>query len=642
MFMFRLFFILFLLLVPSSTVLSQSSPYSIDLIDAPLKENAHAVVREQLLSITVNSVDKMSMNSRKVITILNENGDRFAFAGDFYSINIKIKGQSLLIYDKNGNEIKKFKAKHFTDRSATSSGTLYSDTRVSYADFTPNDYPYTIVYESEMETNSTIFLPDWNPVRGFNVSVEKSSYQVLIPENIEYRIQERNLDSLELVKDNSGNQLIYTLTNFPAYKYEPLSPSLEDFTPGLQVALDEFALVGVKGSGATWKEFGKWQYDNLLAGRNKLPVATINKITALTAGAKDDVEKARIIYDYVQQNSRYISVQLGIGGWEPISAEEVDKVKYGDCKGLTNYTKALLDSQDITSYYAVVYSGEDKKDIDPEFVSIQGDHVILNVPRENEEDIWLECTSQTLPFNYLGDFTDDRHVLLVKPEGGEIVKTKTYSPSENVQETAIRISLKEDGSYKAAFERKSRGISYGNTYRITSASEKDQVLFYKKNWGHLKGLDLEAPQFINDREKQEFTEIIKFSGEKYPSKVANRLLMPLNFLSVATYSISDREDRKLPIKIGRGTTAKDRFEFELPENFESEAIPEAVKLDSKFGSFSFEAKLTEIEGKKIICVERSYTLNEGTWPADALQEFRDFMYSIHALGNQKAVLVRSN
>ncbi|UZH56133.1 DUF3857 and transglutaminase domain-containing protein [Salinimicrobium tongyeongense] len=623
-------------------MLSQSSPYSIDLIDAPLKENAHAVVREQLLSITVNSVDKMSMNSRKVITILNENGDRFAFAGDFYSNNIKIKGQSLLIYDKNGNEIKKFKAKHFTDRSATSSGTLYSDTRVSYADFTPNDYPYTIVYESEVETNSTIFLPDWNPVRGFNVSVEKSSYQVLIPENIEYRIQERNLDSLELVKDNSGNQLIYTLTNFPAYKYEPLSPSLEDFTPGLQVALDEFALVGVKGSGATWKEFGKWQYDNLLAGRNKLPVATINKITALTAGAKDDVEKARIIYDYVQQNSRYISVQLGIGGWEPISAEEVDKVKYGDCKGLTNYTKALLDSQDITSYYAVVYSGEDKKDIDPEFVSIQGDHVILNVPRENEEDIWLECTSQTLPFNYLGDFTDDRHVLLVKPEGGEIVKTKTYSPSENVQETAIRISLKEDGSYKAAFERKSRGISYGNTYRITSASEKDQVLFYKKNWGHLKGLDLEAPQFINDREKQEFTEIIKFSGEKYPSKVANRLLMPLNFLSVATYSISDREDRKLPIKIGRGTTAKDRFEFELPENFESEAIPEAVKLDSKFGSFSFEAKLTEIEGKKIICVERSYTLNEGTWPADALQEFRDFMYSIHALGNQKAVLVRSN
>ena len=92
--MLRLYFLLFLLLLPSSAVFAQSSPYSIDLIDVVLKENAHAVVREQVLSISINSVDKMSMNTRKVITIFNEKGDRFAFAGDFYSNNIKIKEPS--------------------------------------------------------------------------------------------------------------------------------------------------------------------------------------------------------------------------------------------------------------------------------------------------------------------------------------------------------------------------------------------------------------------------------------------------------------------------------------------------------------------------------------------------------------------
>lgn len=640
--MFRLYIFLFLLWIPASTIFSQGSPYSTDLIDTPLKENANAVVREQVLSISILAIDKMRMNTRKVITILNEKGDRFAFAGDFYSDNIKIREQNLLILDKYGAEIKRFKSKHFDDRSAISSGTLYSDTRVSYAEFTPHEYPYTIVYESEVETNSTIFLPDWKPVRGFNVSVEKSTYQVLNPANLEYRFQERNLDSLELEKENSGSALTYSLTNFPAYKFEPLSPSLENFTPQLQVALNEFSLVGVTGSGATWEEFGKWQYDNLLAGRNSLPASTVNKISILTAGAKDNVEKAKIIYDYVQQNSRYISVQLGIGGWEPISAEEVDKVKYGDCKGLTNYTKALLDSQDIISYYAVVYSGEEKKDIDPEFVSIQGDHVILNVPQESGEDIWLECTSQTLPFNYLGDFTDDRHVLLVKPEGGEIVKTKTYLPEENVQESRIKVSLKEDGSFTALVERTSKGIPYGNIYGITTATEKDQILYYQKQWGHLKSLNLEKPQFLNDREKHQFTEILSLTGEKYPSKAGNRLLMPLNFLTVETYSIPDRDGRQLPIKISRGTTTLDVFDFELPAGFEPEAIPEAVKIESEFGKFSFDPKLVEIEGKKMISVERSYTLNEGIWPAESLQEFREFMYSIHALGNQKAVLVRSN
>ncbi|WP_037373705.1 DUF3857 domain-containing protein [Salinimicrobium xinjiangense] len=639
--MLRLFTFLFLL-VSTTVFFSQGSPYSTNLVDPKLKENANAIVRDEIRSISIEAVDKMRINYRKVVTILNEKGDRYAFAGDYYSDNIKIRHQSLFIYDKNGAEIKKIRAKQFNDRSAISSGTLYSDTRVSYAEFTPREYPYTIVYESEVETNSTIFLPDWNPVRGFYVSVEKSTYKVLNPASLEYRLQERNLENLELEKEQSLNALTYTLSNFPAYRSEPLSPLLEEFSPQLQVALNEFSLVGVKGSGATWKDFGKWQYDNLLAGRDRLPATTINKISQLTANAKDDVEKARIIYDYVQQNSRYISVQLGIGGWEPIPAAEVDQVKYGDCKGLTNYTKALLDSQNITSYYAVVYSGEEKKDIDPEFVSIQGNHVILNLPQDDGKDIWLECTSQTIPFNYIGDFTDDRHVLLVKPEGGEIVKTKTYTPEENVQESNCHINLGEDGSFEASIIRKSRGIPYGNIYRITSVPEKDQVLFYKKHWGHLKNLNLEKPAFQNDREEHEFTETLKFSGEKYTSKAGSRILLPLNFLKIDTYSISGREGRKLPIKIGRGITEADTFEFSLPDGFELEALPEAVTINSEFGSFYIAPQFLEKDGKNIILVERSYTLNEGTWPAESLGEFRDFMYSIHALSNQKAVLVRSN
>lgn len=639
--MLRLLLLLFLL-VNTTTLFSQISPYTTILIDPALKENANAIVREEIRSISIEAIDKMTINTRKVLTILNEKGDKYSFAGDYYSDHIKIKHQSLSIYDKNGVEIKSIKAKHFSDRSAISSGTLYSDTRVSYAEFTAREYPYTIVYESEVETNSTIFLPDWNPVRGYYVSVEKSTFTVLNPARLEYRFRERNLENLQLEKESNSNALTYTLINFPAYRYEPLSPSLEDFTPQLQVALNDFSLVGVKGSGSTWKAFGKWQYDHLLAGHDQLSAATINLISQLTTNAKNDIEKAKIIYDYVQQNSRYISVQLGIGGWEPIPAAEVDQVKYGDCKGLTNYTKALLESQNITSYYAVVHSGDEKKDIDPDFVSIQGNHVILNIPQDSGEDIWLECTSQTIPFNYIGDFTDDRHVLLVKPEGGEIVKTKTYSPDENVQESKTLISLEEDGKFDASVVRKSRGIPYGNIYGISAATENDQVLFYKKHWGHLKNMAFEKPVFLNDRDRHEFTETLKFSGEKYISKAGSRILLPLNFFKVDTYSISGREGRKLPIKIGRGITEADTFEFYLPDGFDLEALPEPVTINSEFGSFFIAPQLLEKEGKKIILVDRSYTLNEGTWPSESLQDFRDFMYSINALGNQKAVLVKSN
>ncbi|WP_315822799.1 hypothetical protein [Paraflavitalea speifideaquila] len=45
----------------------------------------------------------------------------------------------------------------------------------------------------------------------------------------------------------------------------------------------------------------------------------------LVKDAKDDREKARIIYDYLQKNFRYVSIQLGIGGWRSLSADFTDQ-----------------------------------------------------------------------------------------------------------------------------------------------------------------------------------------------------------------------------------------------------------------------------------------------------------------------------
>ena len=159
---------------------------------------------------------------------------------------------------------------------------------------------------------------------------------------------------------------------------------------------------------------------------------------------KDPIEKAKIVYAFMQNKTRYISVQVGIGGWEPIAANKVDAVGYGDCKGLTNYTKALLDAVGVTSYYTVVFA-QDRRDIDKEFASLQGNHVILNIPNKGK-DVWLECTSQTTPFGFLGDFTDDRNVLVITPEGGIIKRTPKYINKDNLQTINADITLKENGS----------------------------------------------------------------------------------------------------------------------------------------------------------------------------------------------------
>lgn len=204
------------------------------------------------------------------------------------------------------------------------------------------------------------------------------------------------------------------MQNQKAFEFENSSPNARDFLPKARISLNNFSLDGVTGSFTNWSEFGKWMHTSLIAGRDVLDESTKSKILSLVEGVNSPIEKAKIVYQFMQNKTRYISVQVGIGGWQPIAANEVDEVGYGDCKGLTNYTKALLDVVGVESYFTLIYGGQ-KRDIDKDFSAFQGNHAILNIPN-NGNDIWLECTSQTAPFGYLGTFTDDRDVLVVMPE----------------------------------------------------------------------------------------------------------------------------------------------------------------------------------------------------------------------------------
>ena len=139
---------------------------------------------------------------------------------------------------------------------------------------------------------------------------------------------------------------------------------------------------------------GKWFYDEILYGTTDLPEETKIKIKNLVGNEKDPLKIAEIVYKYMQEKTRYVSIQEGIGGWKPMLAKDVDKLGYGDCKALTNYTRALLDAVGVVSYYTRLYGETDKKEIYADIVSFQSNHVILAIP-DKSNYVWLECTNQT-------------------------------------------------------------------------------------------------------------------------------------------------------------------------------------------------------------------------------------------------------
>jgi len=629
-----IFLIVFML---CSTIFSQEEQNLSSLfISKELKENANAILRLNELVITIEAVDQLTIKQKRIVTVLNKLGKDHIDAYKHYNNDTKITRLSAIIYDALGNKIKKYSKNDFQDVSAIDGGTLYSDSRVKFLEHTPTSYPYTVVFESEVKNSSTAFIPIWFPIEDYYLSTEKSVYIVKNPQNIPFRKRQKNFDGFSIKNFSSDTNINYTLTNQQAIKHEYYTLNFEELVPNLSISFNSFSYKGVKGYAKNWKEFGTWMYKNLIERRNQLSPATIAKVKDLVKGVNDPVKKAEIIYKFVQNKTRYISVQVDIGGWEPITANKVDKVNYGDCKGLTNYTKALLDVVGIISHHTIVYA-DNKKNIDSSFTSMQGNHMILNIPN-NGNDIWLECTSQTIPFGFLGDFTDDRDVLVITPEGGIIKRTPAYINKDNLQINKATIKLLPEGSISAQLERKSYGTQYDDKYYIENYTQKELNKHYKTNvWSYNNNLEIKDIKHVNNKEKVEFTESLNIKIEKFATVRDSSYLFKLNVFNRVTGIPKKYRNRQRSLEIERGFTDKDEFIFSIPQGYTLTNLPDDINITNKFGTYSLHFEKIDSTSFKY---KREFSLFKGVHPKENYKDYRKFRKTVAKYDNLRTELTK--
>ncbi len=610
--------------------------YSTSSIPEALKKNANSIVRSDKTTINIPKQDKLIYTRHRAITVLDKAGNKHVDAFVGYDKSRKIKKIQAVVYDAEGKEVEKYKKNDFKDVSAVDGGTLYSDNRIKYLPYNPKKYPYTIVIDYVVESDNTAFFPTWNLYANYNSSIEQKSLNITYEPSLGLRQKVFDPNGIFNIEEGQGLYSVKSI-NLKPITVEPYSPDWYNMVPNILFATDKFHLEGIDGTAMIWKELGKWEYENLIQGLDQLSDQTIDEINDLVASAKSDKEKIKLIYRYVQENTRYISVQLGIGGLRPYPANEVDELGYGDCKGLSNYTKALLKTQGIESYYAEVWAGNSKRDIKKDFASIQGNHVILNVPLEDEE-IWLECTSQTLPFNFLGDFTDDRDVLLLTQEGGIFKRTPKYSGDDNKIVTKANFSIDVDGTLSAEIEIESTGIQYDKRHAIVQLDSKEQESFYQNYWDYVDNINLDLVEVSNNKENVVFKEKIKLQARAYANKAGNKLFVPLNAFQRITSKPAIDNDRKQSINFYREFVYKDEYTIQIPKAYTIESIPKPIEIESPFGIYKISA--TKVSNNEVF-FKRSLHLNDGSFDANKYDEFRSFMRRLKKGDNQKMVIINT-
>ncbi len=625
---------LILMLISFQTI---AQDFSAANIPAELKEKAHAVVRNHETEFYIKDIGEAVMKIKGTITILDEKGNGHASLIIGYDKFTKVSNIEARIYDANGKQVKKLKKSDIESFSTSSGQNSIEDNYVKVASLTQTNYPYTIDYSYEYSYKNMMFYPVWEavPDNAEFTAVEKASLKVSVPNGLQFRYKEQNMPTkVSMTKEDDRLNYSWIVTHIKAIEKEPNSPHYSLIMPTVYTAPTDFKIDDYTGNINSWNDIGKF-YGALNADRDKLPAELTAKLKDLVKNETDAAKKIQKIYEYLQANTRYVSIQLGIGGWQSMKATEVATKGYGDCKALTNFTKAMLKELGIPSYLALVRAGEDKAEIQADFPSFQFNHVILCVPMP-KDTLWLECTSQSNPFGYLGSFTGDRNVVLVTESGGKLIKTPTYKHTDNQLLRNATIEIKDNGEAIADIKTEYTGLQQEIYAEVAHSLSNDD----QKKWLY-KNLSLPSVEIVSFslNEKKERLPVVEEKLNLHLRNIANksgtRMFITPNILNQYRSIPIANANRKTELDLDGNYLDIDNISFKIPKGYAAEYLPEPIKIETKFGKY-----VSKVEMKEgIIIYNREVSMFKGRHAAVTYNEWVDFKKKMVKADKNQVVLV---
>jgi transglutaminase-like putative cysteine protease len=627
---------LFLLFIICYVTKLYGQNYNVAFINDSLKKNANAVKRMEQFSVIIESPSKAIVKHKYAITILNEEGAYFAQYDNYYDKLISLSKIDGSLYDANGKEIKSVKKKDIADFSANGDMNLITDSRYKHHNFYWTQYPYTVAYEDEQEFDGIFYLPSWHPIKGMHISIEQSAFTLEAPAGYLLRYKQIAYPGA-VIQTIEADKIMYEweIKNVLAVKHEAFQPSWEDINPAVHIAPSQFEIENYKGDMNSWLSLGKF-INTLNIDRQQLPDNVKEDVHKLVDNVNDVKEKINILYNYFQKNTRYISVQLGVGSWQPFDAKYVATKKYGDCKALSNYMVSILKEANIPAKYVLVKAGENKRGLWEDFCANTFNHAIMCVPLQ-KDTIWLECTSQTASPGYMGSFTGNRKALLIDDDGGHIVNTPTYKAKDNLQLRKVEATIKDDGELIAKVFTHFTGIQQEGVNGLMNTATPDQKKRYLNNTLSLPTYSVEAYDYKETKGLvPAIDEYLSIKSPFYATVTGKRLFITPNFFNRSSNKFGEEKERKYDIKFPSSFIDVDTIQIKIPIGYMVEAMPKDVFIKNVYGSYSITFRIKN----NIIDVFRKNELNEGCFSRNEYETISNFFKEIYKADRSKIVLVK--
>lgn len=513
-----------------------------------------------------------------------------------------------------------------SDVPATMGNPVYADRKVrrfslsAVAPGTIVDYSYTLEELKPYRTGD--FYWSWSVTTG--LYTRRSRYMVDMPASIQPRILERNIATPKRVTTAHGRR-VYTwlASDIPKPKSEPFAADSNAVYQSVTVAAP-----------TSWQSISSW-YNGLSHDRYTLTPELEAKLHELVANARTLDDSLRAVHRWVAQDIRYVSISLGIGGYQPREPKAVFETQYGDCKDKATIFVAMARRMGVDAYPVLLSSGGD---VDRALPSIdQFNHAIAAV-RRGSGFTYVDLTSDLTPYGELPGPDQGQFALVVHSDGhADEVTLPEDPPSANYSETRLVGELSEDGLADVRYTERAIGLrQYALRGLFTTpldSTKRDRFIralagatFPGASGDSLlifDGKDLAARPMV--ALSIHHGRAAKVTGESAILTLPS-LFSPMSSLETLATQLESTEPRIFPIDVSSvvgPVVGVSELRLKLPEGWSAD-LPKGVTAASDYGSYK--AEYTQ-DGRELRIVRRMEG-KRGVQPPDQVGALIEWLRSV--------------
>jgi len=612
------------------------------------KTDAVLLYSEDLLSVQASG--KIKSLERRAYKILRPSGKGYGTIRANFDSETKITGIHGWCIPASGKDYEvKDKDALETALFGVSNGELVSDVRTKLLQIPAADPGNIVGYEIEHEDRPYVLQDEW--MFQHEVPTREAKYTLQLPPGWEYKAVWLNYPKIEPTAAGS-NQWQWVVSNV-----EGLRPE-DDMPPWTAVAGMMIVSFFPPGGGQTkgfenWNDMALWQA-GLVRGRRESSPDIKQKVAALTASETSVTRKMAVLGKFVQDDVRYVAIQLGIGGWQPHAANDIFSHHFGDCKDKATLLSTMLKEIGIDSYYVAVNT--ERGTINQKTPATRWfNHMILAIrlpDGTNDPSLTAILQDKTLgsllifdptdditPFGYLRGELQANFGLLVTDSGGELVELPKLPASMNGTTRTAKLTLTPTGTLTGDVSEIRLGdrALYQRMALRSAATDKDKIKPIESMLAEsLPNYRLTRASVTNvTHNDKPFGYDYSLVVDNY-AKVAGNLLLvrPRVLGSRSSALLETKEPRKFPVEFRGPSLDSDTFEIALPAGYEVSDLPPPVDVDYDFASYHSK---TEASGN-MLKYTRRLEVKQLTVPVAQAETLKKFYRIIASDERNTAVL----